>query len=98
MKANTGAWAALPDDTPWATTGGTSFRALGARAEAILTRMEQGISSGVIRSVELTDLAVHVGELCAVLGHLATQELPVEALIAFGQAIERGRRRHLHLL
>ena len=92
----------LPEDVPWTTEDGTSFAALRARADALLSRIGQQIGAGLHEATAVTCLAAQAAELAAALRHLATSELAVIKLIEAGGAMERGakpgRRRNLRLL
>jgi hypothetical protein len=99
MHAHTGAWAVLPE-VPWTTSDGVGFRELGARTEALLSRITAGVADHLRDPVAVALLAAQVGELCAALRDLNMSELPAEALIELGRILERGHRprRHLRIL
>ena len=91
----------LPE-IPWTASDGTSYRDLGARAEALLSRITASVADGLRDPVTTALLAAEAGELRAVLGDLAKSELAAAALIELGRALERGAHRRggrfLHLV
>jgi hypothetical protein len=73
----------LPE-VPWNTGDGTSYRALGARAEALLSRITASVAGGLRDPVAVTLLAAQAGELRTVLRDLASSELAVTEIYAAG--------------
>jgi hypothetical protein len=80
------AWTALPD-VPWPASG-TSFRELGARAEALLDEIEIR-ALGDASPAELTKLAGTLADFSAVLCSAASSELAVQGI--FNMGYEAGR-------
>lgn len=89
----------LPD-VPWSAPDGPSYKALGARADRLLSRLEAAINSRGLRDqVPVTQLAAQMAEMNTALRELGRSKLAVDALVEYGGELERGRRpgRHLHL-
>ena len=93
----TRARAALPD-VPWTTAEGTSFRELGARAEALLSRIDAYMGSAPPRPAAVAELAMQAAGLRAELRDLGCSELAVTEIYAAGRRAAgggtRGKRAH----